>query len=117
MTVADVLTEASPIACGHPKGVVQTKGDAKLQVAGSPVLTKDGIDKKSISGCLVPDDTSKGTQHCSKVTSVNNVEATKLQVNGKPVALDTLSGMTDGLPTSPAPTMAATANQGKLTAV
>jgi hypothetical protein len=98
--MASVLTLASDVGCAHSPGKVATSSSAKLQVGGSAVLLKDGIDGKGISGCgTVPSKDSNGVDvnlQCTKVDSVSSGEASKLNADGKPVMLDTLAGNTDG---------------------
>ena len=107
-----VLTTASSVHCPS-SGTVGTEGQAKLKVAGSPVLRLDGIKDKPVSNCAVPDSSGPPpTVKCKKVLSASGAAA-KLKVAGAGVALDTLTGATDG--TTPA--LRASANQTKLKAV
>jgi hypothetical protein len=108
--MANVLTEASVIGCGHGPGKVSVSGNGKLVVNDKPVLLKSGIHGKSVSACATQQ-TDK-TSPC-KTASVTAGEATKLTVNNSPVMLDaTLAGTTNG---NPVGTLTAAANQNKLT--
>lgn len=111
-----VLIQSSSIQCSHPTpGRVQVTGSAKLTVAGVGVLLVDEVPKGSIS-CQTPDDANTGTKHCTSVLAATAGASTKLTVGGRPVALATLRGPTDGAP--PPITYSATgAGQTKLTAV
>jgi hypothetical protein len=104
-----VLTTASSVHC-PTNGAVGTEGQAKLKVAGSPVLRLDGINGKSVSNCGIANSTS--TKQCTTVKSVSGAAA-KLKVAGAGVALDTLTGATDGTTSG----LSASANQTKLKAV
>jgi hypothetical protein len=124
-----VLTTASTVTCTH-NGKVNVEGAKKLKVGGNAVLLEAGIDAKSISGCVTQDLDVSGvpkTRQCQHVASISRAapvppppplppaitagKATKLKVNGMPVMLDTLKGLTDGLDAAP-PTMLAKADAG-----
>lgn len=107
--MAFVLTTGSDVHCPS-SGKVATSGQAKLKVSGSPVLRLDGINGKGVSGCTIAD--SSSTKQCKSVTSASGAAA-KLKVAGAGVALDSLSGGTDGS----TPGLAASAGQTKLKAV
>lgn len=110
--MANVLTEASVIGCGHGPGKVSVSGNGKLVVNSKPALLKSGVDGKGVSACATQK-TDK-TAPCGKA-SVAAGEASKLTINGRPVLLDaTLAGATDGKPQG---VLSATANQSKLSAV
>lgn len=104
-----VLTTASAVTCPS-QGRVATTGHARLTVAGAPVLALDGIVTASVAGCTVP--TASGTKTCLKVIEASGT-AGKLRVDGKAVALGSLTGKTDG--TTPA--ISGSAGQTLLTAV
>jgi hypothetical protein len=111
MTVQNVLTTASNVACPL-QGKVATSSDAKLRVGETkdPVLLESSIKGKDVTGCTQTD--SSTTKQCKKVVAVSD-GASKLQVGGKPVMRDSLTGTTDGLPPALAP---AVAGQTKLRA-
>jgi hypothetical protein len=111
-----VLTTDSIILCGPvaPKlhgGKIDRIGTPKLIVAGNEVVLETGLG--SVTGCAtVPP--PPGQTPCTTVSSITTGKSTKLFVGGVPVLLETLLGMTDGVPSGP---LSATANQIKLTAV
>jgi hypothetical protein len=105
-----VLTTASDVKC-TTAGKAQTSGESKLKVSGSPVLTLPGIVGKTISGCTIVDSPPNSTIQCKSVVSASGT-ASKLKVSGMPVALDTLTGASNGS----TPALSATANQQKLKA-
>jgi len=112
------LTMASTVT-GQHKGSVDKSSDAKLKVGGKPVLLGASIDGKTVTGCIVVDDTNTSTLHCKKVASVTVGAAAKLKVAGDPVMLDSLAGTTDGTPPQPPgtqPLAKAEAVQAKLRA-
>jgi hypothetical protein len=104
-----VLTTASDVHCPNG-GSVGTGGQSKLKVSGSAVLRIDGIAGRSVSNCAIQNTNS--TKQCTTVASATGAAA-KLKVSGGAVALDSLSGLTDGS----TPGLGATAEQTKLKAV
>jgi hypothetical protein len=98
MTAQKALTTASSVQCGHG-GTVGIASDAKLKVGGKPVLRRSSIQGKDITACITPD--SNTATKCRKVALVTGGEASKLQVGGQAVVLETLTGSTNGLPAVP----------------
>lgn len=103
--MAFALTTASRVTCTE-QGTVSLTASYKLKVAGNSVVTLSEIRGKSVAGC------ANTNKPCTTVSSASG-ESAKLKVGGKKVALDTLSGQTDGQTPSLAP---ATASQSKLKA-
>jgi hypothetical protein len=123
MSNPNVLTIDSTITCPHGgPGTLTFPGvNNKLKVQGKSVLlTTDLTDpaKTMVSGCIPPPPPPP-SKKCSLVKSITSGEASKLKVGGIPVLLDTLIGLTDGLPVPPDPTkdMTVTKVQNKLTAI
>jgi len=124
--MANVLTTASTVTCGHqvpPKRGTVTKNPspAKLAVAGNAVLLEASVVGATVADCGTPlasDAAGVITKPCTAVTDVNNGAALKLQAGGKPVLLDTLAGSTDGLlnRTEQQAKLGGTAEQSKLQA-
>ncbi len=121
-----VLTINSTIQCGHGGKVVITSS-AKLKINGYPVLVKDNVDGKPMTGCettFASDSSGPTDIPCSSVSLVPSEpgvvgEATKLKVGGQFVLLDTLVGKTDGMvkKTTPQTLLPAVANQSTLKAI
>ncbi|MET8040935.1 hypothetical protein ABZU25_08720 [Micromonospora sp. NPDC005215] len=107
--MAFVLTTSSDVHCPN-QGKVSPAGQSKLTVSHIPVTRLDGISGKSVTGCTIT--TSNSTKQCGTVASATGA-ASKLTVGGAGVALDSLSGATDGS----SPGLAASAGQTKLKAV
>ncbi|MGB3439803.1 MAG: hypothetical protein WBA97_13725 [Actinophytocola sp.] len=115
--MAGVLTEGSRIACAT-NGAVSATGEAKLKVAGNPVLVLAGVAGKSVGSCTTVTDTNTGSKQCATVAAVTGGQATKLTVGNAPVLLDTLAGTADGIHPPPKPAaLSAQANQTTMTAV
>jgi len=111
-----VLTMGSTILCGlaAPKlhgGSVTKIGTPKLIVAGKQVVLLTGLSSVKVCTTAPPPASQKP---CTSVTSITKGQSTKLFVGGVSVLLDTLSGVTDGVPPGP---LWVTANQAKLTAI
>ncbi|MDA0160861.1 hypothetical protein OM076_11345 [Solirubrobacter ginsenosidimutans] len=95
---------------------MKTTGQAKLKVAGKAALRIDGIDKMEISGCKLENASGPPViVQCKTVASATG-EATKLKVSGKPVALDTLTGVGSGSTANVPEKLSVTVNQTKLKA-
>jgi hypothetical protein len=106
-----VLTTADSVRCPH-SGTVQVAGADKLKIGGNAVLLVSGIAGHAVGGCKTP---SPG-KLCSTVLTATAGAATKLTVGGRPVALDTLAGTTDGLISAVVQLLLpTTAHQSKLT--
>ena len=116
-----VLTVASNVSCGKAAGgnhggKVLVISTAKLQVNRKSVLLRDSIESMAVdtvaNKCQTP--LTDKTSPCATVISVTVGEATKLTVGERPVMVDALVGVTNGVPPGP---LAAEANQSKLTTV
>jgi hypothetical protein len=106
--MAFVLTTSSDVHCPS-QGKVSPTGQGKLTVDHKPVVRLDGISGKSVTGCTIT--TSNSTKQCGTVVSATGA-AGKLTVGNVAVALDSLSGATDGSTSG----LAASAGQSKLKA-
>lgn len=106
--MANVLTSASSITCGH-QGRVSTTSAAKLTIDGNPVLI--GVGSTVSAACTLQN--SNSSKKCTTATPVGG-KAAKLCVGGSPVMLDTVTGTTDGYP--PPGVITVDAGQTKLTA-
>ena len=112
----EVLTMASEIKCSPEPphgGKVAILSTEKLSVQGKPVLVTASVVGQLIAGC---NNSSSNTSPCTNAGPALGLgsTSTKLSVNGVPVLLATLSGSSVG---TPGGTLAATANQNKLTAI
>lgn len=95
--MANVVTTASTVSCGHPTprtgGTVALSSSAKLKVGDDPVVT--AITAATVSGCGTVTNAQTGDVQCTTATATAGFAA-KLTVGGQPVLLDTLSGTTTG---------------------
>jgi hypothetical protein len=118
-----VLTSGSEVLCGTkvtaPKplhgGTVQVVPTSKLSVGGNFVLTSNSVTGQSVlPGTCTNAPPPTGQTPCSKVTSVLVGVALRLTTQSQGVLLETLKGVTVGVPPGD---LAATAKQSKLTSV
>jgi hypothetical protein len=101
-----VLTQHSAVNCAH-LGSVAVTGVSRLRVEGGNALRKDGIEGKAVTDCTTVPKSASGDPvdiTCTAVAqaipgppAVSAGEATKLFLDGAPVMLDTLSGVTNGM--------------------
>jgi hypothetical protein len=96
--VPTVLTSASTLVCPHQGTIQLIATQTKLKVGSDAVLVVGDLEGKVISGCTVTP--SPSTKPCLTVTSMILGAAVKLTADGKPVLLDTATGLTDGVPPS-----------------
>jgi hypothetical protein len=92
-----VLTTASTIKCSHQGTVsVSSAGQSDLQIDGNSALVVGDLVGVSISGCTNP--SSSSSKQCATTTSMIVGDASTLEAGGKPVLLDTATGLTDSIP-------------------
>lgn len=114
-TAPEVLTTGSTVACGH-QGKVAADSTTRLTVGQTPVLLAPTAGK-TVSGCIVVDDSNTATLHCVSVASVTAGESSRLTVGKKSVLLAVLAGVTSGTPPPSGARLApAAANQNRLRA-
>jgi hypothetical protein len=75
-------------------------GQLQVQIEGSPILCEPDVVGAPIVGCAQPATTS--TKPCTVVALVNpGSSSPAIKVGARPVYLETLTGMTDGVPPAP----------------
>ena len=76
-------------------------GQTKVTIQGAPLLCVPDLQGAPIVGCTQPA-TPAPTKPCTTVASIlPGSWSTKVLVDGKPVYVATLAGLTDGVPPSP----------------
>ncbi len=113
--MGQVLIVSSIVACPHSPGHASVSSGTKLTIGGNKVLVLAGVQGASVSGCTELTDSNTGTHTCTTVLSASGT-ASKLTAGGAPVALDSLTGTTDGLSPAPAMLSVSSVGQSKLTA-
>jgi hypothetical protein len=92
-----LVTTAATIMCIHGGQVMLTPRQTTVLAGGSPVLREGDLSGAPIVGCLQPP--SPGTKPCTMVIStLPGSASTHVMAAGAPVLLQTLSGITDGVP-------------------
>jgi hypothetical protein len=90
-----VLNAGASLMCIHG-GKVQLSPSQHLLVAGGqPVLVQGDLEGKPISNCPIA---GPGIVPCATIVSMLVGAATKLTVGGKPVLLETATGITSSSP-------------------
>jgi hypothetical protein len=95
--VPTLLTTNATIMCPHGGRVVITPKQAQVSADGALLLCEPDLVGTPIVGCAQPP--SPGTKPCTLVVStLPGSSSPTITVAGRPVYLDTLTGMTDGVP-------------------
>jgi hypothetical protein len=95
--VPPIVTANATITCVHGGQVMLTPRQAKLFAQGGAALCEPDLVGCPVVGCAQPP--SPGTKPCTAVISTFPGSATpRLTVQGRPVYLQTLTGLTDGVP-------------------
>lgn len=92
-----VLTTNARIVCAHGGQVTLLGRQTNVTAQGAPVLRETDLIGAPIIGCTQPPSVS--SKPCTTVVSVMpGGSAAKVAVVGMPAHLDSLVGMTDGVP-------------------
>lgn len=100
---APIITSAAKIMCAHGGQVTLIPKQVKVLAGGQPVLCVGDLVGSPIVGCAQP--TTSVTVQCLAVASEIPIPmvgmSPKVMVNGKPVLLAGINGVTTGVPPSP----------------
>lgn len=100
---APIVTSAARIMCAHGGQLTLIPKQAKVLAGGAPVLCVGDLVGSPIAGCAQP--TTSVTVQCTAVVSEIPIPmvgmSPKVMVNGKPVLLAGINGVTSGVPPSP----------------
>lgn len=100
---APIVTSAAKIMCAHGGQVTLIPKQVKVLAGGQPVLCVGDLAGAPIVGCAQP--TTSVTVQCTAVASEIPIPmvgmSPKVMVNGKPVLLAGINGVTTGVPPSP----------------
>ena len=92
-----VVTTNATIMCAHGGQVTLIPKQTQVLAGGGPVLCEGDLSGAPILGCLQPP--SPGTKPCTMVVSTLPGSASlTVFAAGRPVLLQTLQGLTDGVP-------------------
>lgn len=90
-----LLTENAILLCGHKLGVVGIVATQNLvTINGRGVLVRKDPEGRPIKGCPP----APGFKPCLVTVNVTAGYSRLIQIKGKQVCLDTLTGLTDGTP-------------------
>jgi hypothetical protein len=91
-----VLTLDARLVCKHELGKVALAATQDtVTIGGCPVLVAVDPEEKNISGCPNIGATIKP---CTATLKVMDGYSDLVRINGRPVCLDTVTGLTDGTP-------------------
>jgi hypothetical protein len=91
------LTEDAVINCKHELGIVHILLPLQglVTIEGRKVLVQNDPERKPITGCPNIGATIKP---CTKTLAVEQGYSAFLQIDGRAICLDTVTGLTDGTP-------------------
>ena len=102
------LTEAAVLQCAHGGRVQVVARDRRTTADGSPLVCEPDLEGAPIVGCAQPP--SPSTKPCTMLAKVlPGSSSLRVRAGGRAVYLETLTGITDGVP--PAPVVVAAAGQ------
>lgn len=100
---APIVTSAAKIMCAHGGQVTLIPKQVKVLAGGAPVLCVGDLVGSPIAGCPIP--ITPATAPCLVVASEIPIPmvgmSPKVMVNGKPVLLAGINGITSGVPPAP----------------
>ncbi len=95
-----LLNASATIMCAHGGRVAVIPRQAKVLAGGAPVVCVPDLMGAPIAGCALPP--TPATKPCTMVATIlPGSWSMKVLAGGKPVYLQTLVGLTDGVPPSP----------------
>ena len=91
------MTSGGSIMCTHGGRVQVMPSQQQVTAGGSPVLCEPDLEGKPILGCAQPP--TPTTKPCTTlIKTLPGSTSMRIRVGGKAVYLQTLSGITDGVP-------------------
>lgn len=104
-----VVTEASVLRCGHRTGHIKLiTSQALVRIDGKLILVRDDPEHRDIDWC---DNGSPTTKSCQHTLQVQTGYSALLRIDGQPIVLDNLEGVTDGFPPAGASFQVQSVNQ------
>lgn len=89
-----LLTRASVVTCGHGGVVQNVPSQQHVTIGGVPVLVEDDPVGRVVLACP---NYGLSLKPCTTTRAVRTGYSTFVTVGGRPVCLDTLEGVTDGV--------------------
>lgn len=91
-----LLTEQAVLVCDHENGIVSVAASQDwVTIEGLAVLVDDDPENRPIAGCP---NTAAMIKPCTSTLKVKQGYSDFVQIGGKAVCLDTVTGLTDGTP-------------------
>lgn len=91
-----VLTETADMRCNHQAGIIDViAGQSLLQINGRNVMVERAPIGRPVSGCPHVGPTIKP---CTATVNVITGYSELVQIDGRRICLDTITGLTDGTP-------------------
>jgi len=91
-----LLTEDAVLVCAHPVGVVSLDpSQSFVTIARRRVLIEPDPQGRPIAGCA---NSAPPMKKCALTNRVQSGYSTFVRIGGMPVCLDTVDGLTDGMP-------------------
>lgn len=91
-----LLTQAAIVVCAHEAGIVGLLATQNLvRVEGRPLLVRSDPEQRPIVGCPNAGPTIKP---CTTTLIVRQGYSDLVRIDGRPVCLNTVLGLTDGTP-------------------
>jgi hypothetical protein len=92
----DLLTEDADLRCAHDLGKVSVAPTQHwVRISGRKVLVQNNPESRSISGCPNYGPTIKA---CTTTLAVRSGYSSFIAIDGKPICLSSVTGLTDGTP-------------------
>lgn len=92
----DLLSLHALVLCPHVVGRVALHARQHfVRIAGQPVLVQGDPEHKTITGCP---HAAPGNPPCLHTLEVREGHSALVRIDGRPVCLDSVSGLTDGHP-------------------
>lgn len=91
-----VLTDQADLRCAHDTGKVAISASQTwVRIQGRPTLVRNNPEGCSIAGCPNYGPTIKP---CTVTLAVQRGYSAFVRIDGRPVCLDSITGLTDGTP-------------------
>ena len=91
-----LLCDEAELRCQHQTGKVRIVPTQYLvRIEGEPVLVKNNPEDAFITGCS---NVGLNIKPCTTTLKATDGYSTFVNINGNPVCLDTVEGLTDGTP-------------------
>ena len=92
----ELLTEDADLRCAHELGKVSIQaGQGWVRIEGRRVLVERDPERCTLSGCPNYGPTIKP---CTTTLAVQTGYSALVRIDGRPICLDTVIGLTDGTP-------------------